>query len=837
MPRFEAIRDRLPSLYRPEADDEGLLTILLRAVGREMEALDVAAAGVLQSHWFDHADRALYDAYYLRSRQVLGRPNPNPTQPDDRKEMEAFPYIHDLAYLAALLPLAPRQQPPALREVVEAYRLRIERTLELYQNGLGTPGALRRMVELELPVDPGAPEENRDLPFSVEECARLDATLYAVETRGKPEGVVGPLMRWRIENGGQVPAAPTVYVQGVAPKEGESDATIQPVIELAAAGAQQVRLGVAYTGTLAAEQTLRLRPAYRSWLGSAEGVQHAESRPEEDAPADPAAPGPWQPVAAGPRGSVVAFRQTQDRRLWAAVEQGADQGVWHTADGTTWTRLAGALVPHCLAESRQELWIGTDTGLRRLPLYPTGDLELNPAADLDGLEVVALHQAADGAWWAGTSAGLFRAEPPQEKDGPAGKFAPFVLGDAEDTAGAVYAVHQDRSGTLSFGTEWGLARYQPATGHWYWYEGRESSEQARDWQRFHPDLKGEVRNSPLKDGRSRAWLPPVRSVLRGREASLWLGTEAGIARYVAYPVRGLTYQTRLEAFPDLATGAVHQVCEDERGQVWFCTEEGLFRYDGRDWWQFQKEQAAWKHLGRADTLPGSRREDGRGAWRYDRQQMAWQLWNPGAARWENRKPATRGLKEPAVRTVAWTDGVAVDLGSGVGSEFSASPDVPAGLVMRFKPDDGRAVEGGLAPDAGRGLAAVPRLPSGPSLWRYLRLEEGQALPDRGPFWTREGRRLGPPADHPLGEEGRLEPAGGDAEDEAVFAYLPAARVWFAWQAGERLSALVRLRAPGGKPVEPAVLDRVWEGMQSVRPAGVRLALAVDDRIVRGGKDG
>jgi hypothetical protein len=68
----------------------------------------------------------------------------------------------------------------------------------------------------------------------------------------------------------------------------------------------------------------------------------------------------------------------------------------------------------------------------------------------------------------------------------------------------------------------------------------------------------------------------------------------------------------------------------------------------------------------------------------------------------------------------------------------------------------------------------------------------------------------------------------------VFAYDPAAKVTFEFEPRMPCSVLVRLyRRIGDPPFDPAVLDRVWEGIQLVRPAGVRTLLAVDESIVRG----
>ncbi len=158
--------------------------------------------------------------------------------------------------------------------------------------------------------------------------------------------------------------------------------------------------------------------------------------------------------------------------------------------------------------------------------------------------------------------------------------------------------------------------------------------------------------------------------------TLWLGTEAGIARYVARAARPLTYQTILEAFPDLLTGRVSAIREDERGNVWFCTERGLFRHDGRDMWHL--EDGAWVQLGRADTLYGATQRP-RGHWRYLRASSQWQRFDLGAGKWANYTEAPRTTEEAGVTALAWTDGVVSDLGTWDGSTFTSQSPVAGGL--------------------------------------------------------------------------------------------------------------------------------------------------------------
>jgi hypothetical protein len=107
-----------------------------------------------------------------------------------------------------------------------------------------------------------------------------------------------------------------------------------------------------------------------------------------------------------------------------------------------------------------------------------------------------------------------------------------------------------------------------------------------------------------------------------------------------------------------------------------------------------------------------------------------------------------------------------------------------------------------------------------------------------PWWSREGR-LFHNTDYDTPYPGRYNIVfpTGDSHwfGEVVFAYRPAARIWFEWSARRRFSVTVRLhRRNNQESIPPAVIDRVWQGIQRVRPAGVLLMLAVDNTIVRGG---
>jgi len=199
MPNLAEVRDRLPTLYRPAAGDPGLLTQFLRAVVDALDAVERDAGDVMHAHFLPYADRALFSRFFLQQRRDAGLPPANQTVADDAKALARFPYVADLARLAALLPLPPWQEllppaggEPAQRETAEAYRTRIRRIVALYRNGLGTPDALRSIVEAQLPIDLEAPAEQQDRGFSLEEFAPLGASALDVHVRGVPDDLIGP---------------------------------------------------------------------------------------------------------------------------------------------------------------------------------------------------------------------------------------------------------------------------------------------------------------------------------------------------------------------------------------------------------------------------------------------------------------------------------------------------------------------------------------------------------------------------------------------------------------------------------------------------------------------
>ena len=808
MPSANRIIERLPSLYRPELTAADLFTVFVRAIGDGLDGVSKASSDVMQAHWFSYADGALFSEFVRRSRELAQQP---PVQRTD-EIVEGLPYLTDLPRLSALLDRAPWLDPPVSRDHVEDFRRRLADLVTMYRLGLGTLAAMRLATRIALPVsDRAAPLGLRTRPFTVEEFAPLHPRTQPIAARGQPLDLVGPLMRWSIDSNSQAPVLPTAFIRGVAPVADRIDATTQPLLERVQLS-DNTGVALAYVGDLAPGQALALWPTYTSWLAAAAGIDAASSVGDAQHTANPTAAGPWSNVAAGPVGVVAAFFQSADRFLWAAANEAGVGSVWRT-DGSAWQQLLNGLPEvRCLAGRDADLLIGMATGVSALALYAAGAVLTPDPATLAGPAINALAADRSGQFWAASSSGVARVNNDLTLTlvGPGARAA---------TQTPLHCAFVDGDGTLFFGGDLGVFQFQPVANRWYHYAGAAVDESSPDWLPFDPAVDA----LPAADT---IFLPTVRCITRGPDAALWLGTDHGIARYLARENRR-TFTTLLEAFPSVTQLPVHAVATDERGQLWFATDTGLIVFDGADWWQRQGAL-----LARLVNEPLVRTPLERGVseltfFRFVRSAARWQSLTPiGSAGFVVVNPAATAIAEPAVSTMTWTDGVHQQLGSFDGDTFTPSADAPAAVRVRFKPDALRVLDGGVP--------ALPRLLPGSSDWRYLALEPAVVpQPATFPAWTVEGRLLPEPERGAAPLEGRyLANAVSELRDQ-VFSFNPAAQVWLRWTPRELLAVLVRLRRTAAdEVVDPLVLDRVFDELNRVRPAAVRIGLAVDDQLVR-----
>ncbi|MDX1696042.1 MAG: hypothetical protein R3208_19915, partial [Ketobacteraceae bacterium] len=386
------------------------------------------------------------------------------------------------------------------------------------------------------------------------------------------------------------------------------------------------------------------------------------------------------------------------------------------------------------------------------------------------------------------------------------------------TGTSIHAICEN-STSVYFGGELGVFQYRFRTGQLTYLHAEFESEQESDWLPF---VISELPVNPVFG------LPPVRALWLGDDDILWIGTTQGLARYRARKEADLVYRTVLEGFSDLVNGPVSQIQQDDHGIVWLSTHNGLLRFDGRDLAQFSFTDNLWRPLGQADSLYRDDTQSSRSVWRYNRSSSQWEIFDYTAKQWVTFSQPTLLDPDP-VQACLLVDTVRAELGILAGNEFSKSADVAVtDLLMRCKPDHTRILDGGIP--------CIPRMPTGSSDWRYLSIEPGSLTDSTDlPWWSMEGR-LVPPPDHDAPYPGRFQVKDLTPFQlgQMIFAYNPAAKVKFQWENNKPLRVLVRLlKRSSDDVIDPAIIDRVWQGISKVRPAGVNIRLAVDETIVRG----
>jgi hypothetical protein len=798
----DRLRDLLPSLYRPEPGEGTLVNRMLLASGFVFDGVAVQLQHVLRAHWFDIADKATWDAHYQTARRERGLPAANVRNVKDLKEILQYPYVADLARVCALLELPPWLEPTDLRESVEEYRQRVRDVLDAYRLGLTTLAALRRLTEAALPEDMGAPLPQQRWPFAIEEPVALTRSRTQILVPDAQEGdLVSPLFRWTLSD---VQGTPTVYIQGVAPSGELIAATEQPAIERFTPGETPAGTALAYLGTLAQGQTLRLSPARRTWLVLAGALQASPEENAANAAQDPSANGPWTALSNPPTGQVRLLARALDNTLWLALEDGGNWSL-HRYDGAKFdavTQSAPAGPYLCLRAQGAGVYLGAQQGLFRCALFPDANQPFALSAVTAVPEAVqALAVLPDGRLACAGGNGLARLAPDD------------TLGDRVLPGVSLRAVQADRD-QLYLATAQALLLWDHE--RWFRYEGAQLSEGAADWVALDA---GEVAAavSPL---------PAVNAIAVTPDGSAWLGTARGLARYYVHGDR----TTLLEAFPDLGSGEIRALTVDERGMLWIAGDDGLFRYDGRDLAQYDFAEKRWVQLGPADTVyPDEISAAARGHWRFDGAQDRWERFDAAAARFTTFPLSKRAGNSAAAQALLVADSLRAELGQFDGNEFSDSQPVAASqLALRIKPDETRIVAGGL-----------PALPGGAGTWRYLQLEPANLAPPSGrPWWSREGRLFLPPEwQAPWPGHFRNEASAWHADghfDDAVFVYPPSARVWMEYPVSPVVGVRVRLfRRMPDQAVDPALIDRVWQLLARAKAAGVPLQLAVEGMVVKG----
>lgn len=811
--QIERLTALLPSLWRPQPDDRTLLADWLAAVGATQGEAAANLQHVLRAHWADTADAALWATHYQAHRRERGLGAANVRAAQDRAELQRYPWIRDLARLGALLDLPPWREPASLRENVEEYRQRLADVVDAWRLGLCTPDALRRLVDAALPEDMTAPLARQRSRFSIEEPAALRSAAQALTA---PPTVqqgehVAPLARWKIDT---ADTAGFVIV-GAAP-DSVLAATAAPMIERYTPGATPVGIGVAWTGTLAPDQALRLSPSRRAWLVRDGRLLASPLETAANAGRDPSANGSWSEAGSLPAGRIVTLTHAPDGSLWA-IQRTLQTWRVQRFNGSAFAAVdvdAPAGPFHALCCSSDAAWLGTDAGLFRCALWPqSGGLRWQAVSDFSGA-VRALAPHADGVI-AGGADGLsvIAADGSLvERRHPTLDVHAFLA----ERAPAGTSIRRELIATAN-------ALFEYRQGRYWRYHGAAVSEHLPDWQpEATPDA---AMTSPL---------PPLTVLAATADGSLWLGGPAGLARWHVADGEG----TRLEAFPELI-GAVHALCVDERGLLWIAADNGLFRFDGRDLARHDFDAGAWIAEGRADTAyPSDITAEARGHWQYDRAQSRWLRWRGSQRRFGDAGLAERLGSDLALGAVLFAPTVRAELGAwdATTQQFTASAELaPDSLRLRIKPDELRIVDGvapWLPPPSGRS----------DERWRYLQFIAPAPTPPAagGDWWSKEGqlfpapaRRAAVPGHFRTDLAFATDPDGEGQFGHAAFSYPPSARLWALRLLPPAAGIRIRLcLADPGAATDPALTERVWNLIERARPAGVPLQLMMEGRIVK-----
>jgi len=272
---------------------------------------------------------------------------------------------------------------------------------------------------------------------------------------------------------------------------------------------------------------------------------------------------------------IYTIFEDREGNLWI----GGEDGLYRLAPArfTTYTTQQGLPRNNVMSvceDSSGTLWIGTwGGGLARLKNDKITSSGMTGALK-DG-QVLALHEARDGALWVGLDhgAGIIRL-----KDGAQTRFAHkpglFPM--------AVRVIREDQQGALWIGTSGGLCIFKAGKFEGFTKENGLSGNQilalcqegdGRFWMGTDAGLsvfeKGQFRSIKALGAPPATW---VNALYLDGEQTLWIGTRgSGLYRYKGG--KFISYTTRQGLFSD----EVYEILEDDEGYFWMSCRKGIFR--------------------------------------------------------------------------------------------------------------------------------------------------------------------------------------------------------------------------------------------------------------------
>lgn len=258
-------------------------------------------------------------------------------------------------------------------------------------------------------------------------------------------------------------------------------------------------------------------------------------------------------------------------------------------DGTLWITTAGGLVRH-----DGKSFVAMTNYPDVAPNFTLGDRA-------DHLDVWDVLRDRNGKLWIATLAGIFWLDGDVFSSLPLP--TPETPPDYQFTPKMVYDIFEDDDGALWFGTDGaGVVRYdgermtiftakthgltsdrvcttiQDRRGD-YWFGTSDGGVSRYDGSTFTTHLKNTVHSEAMGWGR-------VMAIHEDREGYLWFGRIGPVRGATRYD--GETFRHFSEK-DGLGDGHIASIDEDRKGNLWFGTTGGVYRFDGKTFVNFTKD--------------------------------------------------------------------------------------------------------------------------------------------------------------------------------------------------------------------------------------------------------
>ena len=268
---------------------------------------------------------------------------------------------------------------------------------------------------------------------------------------------------------------------------------------------------------------------------------------------------------------IISMAEGTDGKLWIGT---LGVGLFFIANGRA-TRVDAGLpdrkINCLLLVSKDELWVGTDTGLFRWSGKEFHRIDL-PAA-LGSVQVLSVLRDRDSNIWAGTTRGLLRIN---------SNGVSFSAEDAIRGHGGINALFEDREGNLWVGGSQGLGRirdstfltYSPAIDSRFERDGPvDVDSEGRTW--FAPEQGGlyALKNESIQSIPTGIPANDVVYSIEGDGDDLWVGRQRGGLTHLQLRGGEVTSQTYTQA-NGLAQNSVYAVYRSKDGSVWAGTLSG-----------------------------------------------------------------------------------------------------------------------------------------------------------------------------------------------------------------------------------------------------------------------